>query len=133
MNTNRRSFLKNMAGLISATCVTTGCALLPKADDDLHKALFINGERVAEYEEATVFNNDKLVVYLPGKEWQRLYNPYSLPFNGGKELIELCNNGITQGFRCVCSGINHMRYQHEYSVALCFKILNGAGFVTEIV
>jgi len=130
MINNRRSFLKGVAGVFG---MVAGGALLPKTGDDLHKALFINGERIAEYKEATVFNNDKLVVYLPEKEWQRLYNPYSLPFNGGVELVELCNNGITQGFRCVCSGINHSCYQDEYTVALCFTILNGAGFITEIV
>ena len=98
MINNRRSFLKGIAGVFG---MVAGSTLLTKVPDTPNKALFINGNEVAEYIEAKMFSkNNWLFVTLSGEEWEKMCDR-SFPFPWkNRNTIGLQNNGNMQEFRC---------------------------------
>ena len=112
MNSNRRSFLKGVAGVFG---MATGGALLPKVSnaDASDKVFLVNGREIAKYVYAdTGLCNDSvarrswLSIYIKREEWDRLEKD-EYPFlheafsRDGLAMptITLYNNGITRRFR----------------------------------
>ena len=83
---NRRSFLKNLVGLIGVVGITTGHTPLPEADTDSRKLLLVDGKEIAEYIKVEIYDSKmsgtkQLAVYMTMAEFEMLESK-KFPFGG---------------------------------------------------